>query len=113
MWLPPLGHSANSRARSARSAVARGCSEGVATSEEDARYAIRRGIENALAAHQAGRLHEIAKGWRVAASFERQDPLLSLALTFWDSWADSAAHEWLYYDPIEAEDWPRMAATIL
>jgi hypothetical protein len=37
---------------------------------------------------------------------------LFVALTFWDSWIDASNHEWRYYEPLKADDWPRLARSI-
>lgn len=38
---------------------------------------------------------------------------LHVALKFWDGWIDARNHDWLYYSGIVAEDWPRLARTIV
>jgi hypothetical protein len=83
------------------------------TGHDDARYAVIRGLRHAQSAHSEGRLSEIGSGWDTAASFDYSDPNLSIALSFWEGWADSAAHGWLYYGELHADDWPRMAREVL
>jgi hypothetical protein len=82
-------------------------------SNEKARLALIRGLRQALAAHREHRLFDIAEGWDEAAAVEHDDSRLSIALNLWEGWADSAAHQWQYYDGITADDWPRMASRIL
>jgi hypothetical protein len=83
------------------------------TPYEDARFAITRGLRRALIAQGEGRLNEIGAGWHTAASFTPTDATLSLALSFWEGWADSARHSWLYYGELRSDDWPRLAADVL
>lgn len=35
-----------------------------------------------------------------------------IALQFWDGWIDASNHDWQYYEPIMAADWPMMAREI-
>jgi len=35
-----------------------------------------------------------------------------VALQFWDGWIDASNHEWRYYEPIMAADWPKLAREI-
>jgi hypothetical protein len=35
-----------------------------------------------------------------------------VALSFWDGWIDASNHDWQYYDPICASDWPVLAREI-
>ena len=34
---------------------------------------------------------------------------LFIVLSFWDGWIDANNHEWQYYEPIQENDWPRLA----
>lgn len=81
--------------------------------DDDARFAIIRGLERALIAQREGRFNEIGDGWDTAASFTPTDATLSRALSFWEGWADSARHSWLYYGDLRSDDWPRLAADVL
>jgi len=38
---------------------------------------------------------------------------LQTALEFWDGWIDARNHDWLYYEGIREEDWPRLARGIV
>ncbi len=38
---------------------------------------------------------------------------LFIALNFWDGWIDARNHDWKYYEGIHAEDWPRLARSIV
>jgi len=76
---------------------------------ETARAVIVRGLKAALAAHHEHRVFNIRDGWDEAAALEHDDPRLSIALNLWEGWSDSAAHNWLYYDGMKADDWPRLA----
>ena len=44
----------------------------------------------------------------VGARFDK----LFIALNFWDGWIDARNHDWEYYDPIQARDWPVLARSI-
>lgn len=79
---------------------------------EDARTAIIAGLLTALIAQEENRLLDIGEGWHDAASLEH-DSRLSIALSFWEGWADSAEHNWLYYEGMGAQDWPRQARIII
>lgn len=81
-------------------------------SDDHARFAVMRGLKKAIAAHRSGRWDLIGDGWDTAARFRHDDAALSIALSFWDGWADSAAHGWLYYGDLRADDWPRLAEEI-
>lgn len=72
----------------------------------ETRDAIIQGLRAAIAAHRENRLFDIGEGWDDAASLAREDDRLSLALNFWEGWADSAEHQWLYYEGMSADDWP-------
>ena len=39
--------------------------------------------------------------------------LLLLTPEFWSGWADAAAHDWKYYEPIKEIDWPVYAEVLL
>ncbi|MGK0297996.1 MAG: hypothetical protein ACI9XC_001614 [Gammaproteobacteria bacterium] len=39
--------------------------------------------------------------------------LLFLTLEFWSGWSDSAIHGWYFYEPLEKDDWPRLAQILL
>ncbi len=79
----------------------------------ETRYAIVQGLRAAITAHRANRLFDIGEGWDDAASLARDDDRLSLALSFWEGWADSAEHQWLYYEGMCADDWPRLAEVLI
>lgn len=74
-----------------------------------ARDAIVRGLKAAVVAHTEHRVFDIEGERAAAAALEHDDVRLSIALNLWESWADSAAHQWLYYDGMRADDWPRLA----
>lgn len=39
--------------------------------------------------------------------------LLFLIQEFWSGWADSAVHNWNFYEPLGKDDWPRLARRLL
>lgn len=71
------------------------------------------GLKAALEAHAQGRVFDIGDGWDAAAGAGHDDDRVSLALSLWESWADSAAHGWQFYDGMTADDWPRFASHVL
>ncbi|MDR4470870.1 MAG: hypothetical protein MRJ68_21645 [Nitrospira sp.] len=80
---------------------------------EDARAVIVKGLQKALVAQEEGRLLDIGDGWDDAASLDHDDSRLSVALNLWEGWADSAEHDWLYYEDMEAQDWLRQARIVI
>lgn len=80
---------------------------------ETARDVIVRGLKAALVAHDEHRVHNIGDGRDEAAALEHDDARLSIALNLWEGWSDSAAHNWLYYDGMKADDWPRLARVVI
>ena len=43
---------------------------------------------------------------------DRRWSKIFVALRFWDGWIDASNHEWRYYEPLEAADWPALARDI-
>jgi hypothetical protein len=80
---------------------------------ENAQTAIVRGLQAAIAAHNEHRVFNIGDGWDEAAALEHDDARLSIAMNLWEGWSDSAAHNWLYYDGMKADDWPRLALVVI
>jgi hypothetical protein len=39
--------------------------------------------------------------------------MISIALRFWDDWADCARHDWQYHDPMTEEQWIEFAQEII
>jgi hypothetical protein len=78
-----------------------------------ARDAVIQGLEAALIAHREGRVLDIHDGWDEAAALDRDDSRLSIALNFWECWADAGAHQWRYYEGLSADDWPRLANVVV
>ena len=35
-----------------------------------------------------------------------------VAFSFWDGWVDARNHDWLYYEGIQQQDWPRHARAV-
>jgi len=77
------------------------------------RDTVVRGLKAALVAHNEHRVFDIDDGWDQAAALVHNDVRLSIALNLWAGWADSAAHQWLYYDGMRADDWPRLALNVI
>ena len=68
-------------------------------------------------AQDEGRTGEVGAGFeKCDINLPREgDPrfrALHIALNFWDGWTDARNHEWLYYEPIRRDDWPRLARSI-
>jgi hypothetical protein len=80
---------------------------------ENAQTAIVRGLKAAIAAHNEHRVFNIGDGRDEAAALAHDDARLSVALNLWEGWSDSAAHNWLYYDGMKADDWPRLALAVI
>lgn len=36
-----------------------------------------------------------------------------VAFHLWEGWLDSSVHNWRFYEPIKARDWPRLARIII
>jgi hypothetical protein len=85
--------------------------------ESKSRDLVIRGLRGALTAHREGRLLEIGDGWDDAAQLvhdeEEHDDRMSIALNLWEGWADSAEHDWRYYEGMSADDWPRCAHKLI
>ena len=74
-------------------------------------------LEQDALAHESGKPDEIGMQYDpVLAEILPIDdipPVLSaLAFNFWDGWLDSKNHDWLYYEPMTRDDWPRAAREI-
>ena len=73
-------------------------------------------IEDAVH-HEQERYAEIATKCddvhsQLSSIMDPWDRRYSIAIDFWDGWGDARNHEWLYYEPIRREDWPRLARHI-
>jgi hypothetical protein len=79
---------------------------------------VSRGLRKAVELHGAGEYGALytlydetaAEASSLGGISNRQ---VSIALTFMDSWGDSGGHEWLYYEGIGKDDWPRLAQEII
>jgi hypothetical protein len=75
-------------------------------------------LEAAARAHESGDLAAIEAGYDELDALlpHNDDPAfdkLHTALEFWDGWIDARNHDWLYYERIQEEDWPRLARGIV
>jgi len=82
-----------------------------------ARDAIVSALLRDAAAHEAGHYREIGGAYdELDGTVPREDDPdlrgLFIALRFWDSWIDARNHNWLYYEPIREEDWPKLARAV-
>lgn len=69
--------------------------------------------------HEAGQIWEIDGSWELlegdvlkpdtGPDFDK----LIIAFEFWSGWIDSRNHDWLYYEGIKMDDWPRLARQIV
>lgn len=71
-------------------------------------------LEAAADAQEAGDLAAIEVGYDELDGLlpRNGDPRfakLHVALRFWDGWIDSRNHDWLYYEGLQAGDWPGLA----
>ena len=67
--------------------------------------------------HESGRFSEIEESYdsihdSLPSSAGPEFGKLYVALTFWDGWIDASNHDWMYYEGMSAEDWPRLARLI-
>jgi hypothetical protein len=74
-------------------------------------------LEQDALGHEAGHFAEIATQYDLVYGrlLPVHDPFprdISIAMAFWDSWADASRHDWQYYDGINRDDWPRLARQI-
>lgn len=74
-------------------------------------------LEDAAEAHDAGRYRELSDFHdEVDIPETRGDgdhfAKLGIALNFFDGWVDASNHDWLYYETISQEDWPRFGRII-
>lgn len=68
-------------------------------------------------AHDAGRCDEIGEKFDevLADALPLPDAKahhVSVAFNFWDGWIDARNHDWLYYEGIDRDDWPRHARAV-
>jgi hypothetical protein len=71
-------------------------------------------LRAAVVAHERGAfgdiglLHDQLEGM----SLEPADRDVSIAINFLDGWCDSSNHDWSYYEPLVAADWPALASRL-
>jgi hypothetical protein len=75
------------------------------------------GLLRCADAHEAGDFSEIEREFDVFEASLTQDASaipndVLLAFGFWDAWTDSSNHDWRYHEPIQRDDWPRLAREI-
>jgi hypothetical protein len=68
-------------------------------------------------AHDGGRYEEIGEKFddvlaEVLPLPDAKAHHVSVAFSFWDGWIDARNHEWLYYEGIGRDDWPRHARAV-
>ncbi len=76
------------------------------------------GLLQAASEHEAARLSQIEAPYdtldeRLPRDTGSEFDKLFIALNFWDGWIDARNHDWHYYEGIGAEDWPRLARSIV
>lgn len=69
-------------------------------------------------AHESGFHNYLDRGYEeLSADLPREGypELLKLliAANFWDAWIDASNHDWRHYKGIRADDWPRLARSIV
>jgi hypothetical protein len=84
---------------------------------EQARVRVAEALERAAAAHEAGRCAELQRLFEIIDIPDVRVPgadgqRIGVALNFFDGWVDALNHDWLYYEGIEREDWPRLARAL-
>jgi hypothetical protein len=84
---------------------------------DDLREELALALNAAADSQDAGDLAAIEIGYddldgRLLRNADPRFDKLHIALHFWDGWIDSRNHEWLYYEPLSAADWPVLARAI-
>ena len=74
-------------------------------------------LETEASLQQSGAIKQLGDAFdptyaRVREVGHGYDEAVAFAFTFWDSWLDSANHNWRYHDPLKEDDWPRFAREI-
>jgi hypothetical protein len=84
----------------------------------EAKSVLIEALTREAALHEARRFGELGSGFDevdsrlprdVGAEFSR----LIFAHEFWAGWLDSCAHDWFHYEPIQENDWPNLARTVV
>ena len=76
------------------------------------------GLLQAASEHEAGHLSGIETSYDTLDAMLPREAgpefdKLFIALNFWDGWIDARNHDWQYYEGIRAEDWPRLARSLV
>lgn len=84
---------------------------------DQVRERVASALERAAEAHEAERYREISGHFKdvdVPETRGEGTPFakVGIALNFFDGWVDASNHDWLYYEGISQEDWPRFARLI-
>jgi hypothetical protein len=71
-------------------------------------------LRAAVVAHERGAFGDIGllHDQLEAMSLEPADRDVSIAINFLDGWCDSSNHNWSYYEPLVAADWPALASRL-
>lgn len=75
-----------------------------------------RGLRKATELHNTGNYDDLRRMFDETSSEisgEHTTREINIGLAFLDSWGDSSGHDWLYYEGIEKDDWPRIAEEII
>jgi hypothetical protein len=85
---------------------------------EELRHRFLTALDSAARSQEAGDLAGIEAGYRELDSLLPRNAgpafdKLHIALEFWDAWIDARNHDWLYYEGIRKDDWPRLARGIV
>ena len=75
-------------------------------------------LEREIQRHNAGKFDEIGSEYDQVEMDtlpfrDGASAMYHLAFSFWDGWVDASNHDWLYYDGISRDDWPRLAQRVV
>jgi hypothetical protein len=89
----------------------------VQLSYDQVRERIADALERAAEVHESERYRELSTIYdEVDIPETRGDgdqfAKIGIALNFFDGWVDASNHDWLYYEGIAQDDWPRFARII-
>lgn len=75
-------------------------------------------LEREAERHEDGLFHEIGTEYdpvllETLPFEDRASPGFHFAYRFWDGWVAASNHEWLYYDGVGRDDWPRLAREVV
>jgi hypothetical protein len=90
----------------------------VQLSYDQVRERVAGALERAAEAHDAGCYRDLSNIYDEVDVPETRGEgdrfaKVGIALNFFDGWVDASNHDWLYYEGISQDDWPRFARIIV